>query len=446
MIPECRYPLLTETSDGAAPADNTTASKDELLARANLRVDLAIDVSSALTGSLNLHRTVLRLLDLITPRMADWAMLVLVDSTGVLTLHGGVDPTFTATCPRAFVEDSGLDRVLRSGQDEVLHVAVELGSTTALDTMIPNARLREEAVGLRPADLLCLALTARGSTIGALVMVRGAGRGLPEEDVDFSRLIADQASLALDSAQLYEERGRITSALQTSLRPPALPTIPGARISARYRPAAEHMDIGGDFYDVHGSGDDWLLVLGDVCGKGVEAAVLNGRARQSIQTAVHFDRRPSAILAVLNNVLCDNASSRFVTVVCARFRPSPDGASAEVDIAVAGHPPPIVVHSGGAVDQVDVAGIAAGIVRDAHYTETRIRIETGDTILMFTDGVDEAKGADGFYGMDRLLALLPAYAGAGPVALCEAVEQDVVEYLDGRSHDDIALLAISCER
>jgi sigma-B regulation protein RsbU (phosphoserine phosphatase) len=112
---------------------------------------------------------------------------------------------------------------------------------------------------------------------------------------------------------------------------------------------------------------------------------------------------------------------------------------------VAGHPAPIVVHQDGAVDEVDVAGIAAGVVRGADYAEVRVHIGAGDTMLMFTDGVDEARGADGFYGMDRLLALLPDYAGAGPVALCEAVEQSVVEHLDGRAHDDIALLAVSCE-
>ncbi|PRY44466.1 PP2C family protein-serine/threonine phosphatase [Umezawaea tangerina] len=438
--------LRVDPVDRSVLGDETAATDHELLAQAQLRVDLAIDVTSALTGSLNLRRTVLRLLDLITPRMADWAMLVLVDDAGGLDLHGGSDPTYTSGVPRALVEGSGLDRVLRSGQHELLHVAMELDSTGALGTMIPDPRLRDEAIGLRPADVLCLALSARGSTIGALVMIRGAGRGFPEQEVEFAGLIADQASLALDSARLYEERGRITSVLQASLRPPALPAIPGARVSARFRPAAEHLEISGDFYDVHGSDDDWLLVLGDVCGKGVEAAVLTGRARQGVRTAAHFDRRPSAVLGALNNVLCDNDSTRFVTVVCARFRPSPDGTSAEVDVAVAGHPAPIVVHADGVVDQLDVAGIAAGVVRDIDYTEVRFTLTSGDTMLMFTDGVDEARGSDGFYGMDRLLALLPAYAGAGPVAVCEAVEQSVVEYLDGRAHDDIALLAVSCER
>ncbi|HEX6344273.1 GAF domain-containing SpoIIE family protein phosphatase [Umezawaea sp.] len=433
------------TTSGANAVRTGSATEHELLAEARLRVDLLGEVTSALTGSLNLRRTVLRLLDLVTPRVADWAMVVLVDEASGLTLHGGADPTFATAIPRALIEGTGVERVLRSGQDELLHVSVELDSTEGLDTMIPHPRLRDEAVGLRPADVLSLALTARGSTIGTLVMIRSAGRGFPEDDVELAGQIASQASIALDSARLYEERGRITSILQSSLRPPDLPTIPGARVSARFRPAAEHLDIGGDFYDVHGSADDWLLVLGDVCGKGVEAAVLTGRARQGIRMAAYFDRRPAAVLKALNSVLCENDSSRFVTVVCARFRPAPDGSHAEVDIAVAGHPAPIVLHADGSVDQVEVAGIASGVVPDVYYTEARIRMEAGDTMLMFTDGVDEARGADGFYGMDKLLGLLPDYAGAGPVALCEAVEQSVVEHLDGRAHDDIALLAVSCE-
>ncbi|WNV87282.1 SpoIIE family protein phosphatase [Umezawaea sp. Da 62-37] len=429
-----------EVTPIAVRAATDARSERELLARARLHVEL----TATLSGSLNLRRTVLRLLDLITPSIADWAVLALVDNSGGVVLHGGHDQAFTTALSRVVIEGTGMDRVLRSGQDELLHVAVELDSTDGLDTMIPHRRLRDEAAGLRPADVLSLALTTRGTTIGALVMVRGAGRGFPDLDVELAGVIAAQASIALDSARLYEERGRVASVLQASLRPPDLPLVPGARVSARFRPADERMDIAGDFYDIHGSGDDWLLVLGDVCGKGVEAAVLTGRARQSIRTAAYFDRRPSVVLAALNHVLCEVHSSRFVTVVCARFRPAADGLSAEVDVSVAGHPAPILVRADGTVDQVEVAGIVAGVIADASYTDVRVTMRSGDTMLMFTDGVDEARGSDGFYGMERLLALLPSYAGAGPMALCEAVEQDVVEYLDGRAHDDIALLAVSC--
>jgi serine phosphatase RsbU (regulator of sigma subunit) len=313
-----------------------------------------------------------------------------------------------------------------------------------LSSMIPYPELRAEAVELRPGAVLGLGLTARGTTLGALVIVRGHGRGFDDDEVAFAERIASRAAMALASARMYEERSLIASELQHRLRPATLPDIDGVRLAARYRPAAEHLDIGGDFYDVHGSGDDWLVSLGDVCGKGVEAAVLTDRTRQSIRTAAYFDRRPTAVLGALNSVFYEAGFDRFVTVVCARIRTVPSGSHAEIELAAAGHRAPIVLRANGRVEQVDISGMAVGLRPDTHYRAAAVRLNRGDAMLMFTDGVDEARGDDGFYGVERLTAFLPAYAGASPEVICEAVEENVVEYLDGRSHDDIALFAVTC--
>ena len=170
---------------------------------------------------------------------------------------------------------------------------------------------------------------------------------------------------------------------------------------------------------------------------------LTGRTRQSIRTAAYFDRRPDALLGALNTVVYDEGTDQFVTVVCARMRHT-EGGRLEIDLAAAGHPPPIVVRAGGRVEQVDVYGTAVGMVADVEYRPATIHLDPGDTMLMFTDGIDEAFGADGMYGVERLIALLPAYAGAGPEIICEAIEQNVIEYLDGRPHDDMALFAVTC--
>jgi serine phosphatase RsbU (regulator of sigma subunit) len=401
------------------------------------------EVRTGLSGSLNLRRTALRLLTMIRPRLADWGVVVLPgDRPGALRVVGGDDAGFHVDVSRASVDELGLGRVLRSGSTELLHVMRDGDAEADLARMIPHPRLVSEAATMRPADLLGVGLTARGTTIGALVMIRGQGRGFDTEDVALAERVATHAAMALDSARLYEERGRVASVLQSSLRPPSLPEIDGVRLAARYRPAAEHLDLGGDFYDVHGEGVDWLLALGDVCGKGVEAAALTGRTRQSIRTAAYFDRRPEVLLGALNKVLFDEHTRQFVTVVCARMRR--DREHLTFDVAAAGHPAPIVLRAGGRVEQVDVYGTAAGMVAEVEYRSVSVQLDHGDTMLMFTDGVDEALGADGQYGVDRLLALLPAYAGADPEVICEAIEQSVVEYLDGRGHDDIALLAVTC--
>jgi sigma-B regulation protein RsbU (phosphoserine phosphatase) len=435
-VPDADVPACPPADQPSAPDE--TATVRQIAERAE-----------ELNGSLNLRRTLLRLFDLLRPAVADWAMLVMsAGQPGGLTLYGGNDATFTARITRTSTERLSIDRVLRSGQTELLHVGPETDDAASPDDglggLIPHLELRAQAAALRPADVLGLPLTARGSTIGVLTLVRGGGRGFRADEVALAEQIAARAALALDSAQLYEDRNHVASVLQTSLRPPSLPEIPGARVAARFRAAAEHLDIGGDFYDVHGSGEDWLLVLGDVCGKGVEAAVLTGRTRQSIRTAAHFDRSPDAVLAALNSVLHDAESDRFVTVACARLRLGCE--RARVDLAVAGHPAPIIVRADGTVEQADIAGMAAGVLPEALYRRISVSLGAGDTMLMFTDGIDEARGADGFYGMERLLALLPAYAGAGPDVLCEAVEQNVIEYLDGRAHDDIALLALTYGR
>jgi sigma-B regulation protein RsbU (phosphoserine phosphatase) len=400
-------------------------------------------VAHNLAGSLNLRRTALLLLTMIRPQLADWSLVVLPDNrAGGLLLVGGDDAGFHAVVAQRSIDSHGLGRVLRTGRTELVHVALGDDAEDSLSAMIPHPRLVGEAATLRPADVLGVGLTARGTTFGALVMVRGGGRPF-DDDIPVIERVAERAALALDSARLYEERARVAAVLQDSLRPPALPHIDGVQLAARYRPAAEHLDVGGDFYDVQGRDGDWLLCLGDVCGKGVEAAALNGRARQSLRTAWYFDRRPDSVLGALNAVLHDEGTVQFVTAVCARMRPADDG-SLRIDLASAGHPAPILLRADGRVEQVGVGGTAAGMVAQVSYQPVTIRLNRGDTMLMFTDGIDEAVGADGQYGVDRLVALLPPYAGAGPEVLCEVVEQHVIEYVDGGTHDDMALLAVAC--
>ena len=414
------------------------------------RAELLEQITLGMAGSLNPRRTALRLLTLITPRLADWAVVLTPDSaTGGLLAVGGADAGFSDVVSRSQVHDQGLGRVLRTGRTELLHVAVETlaGSTEndALSTMIPHAKLVAEAAALRPADVVGVGLTARGATVGALILVKGHGRGFDDADVAYVERVAQRAALALDSARLYEESARIASVLQRSLRPPQLPELTGMPLAALYRPAAEHLDIGGDFYDVQSLDDDCLLTLGDVSGKGVEAAAVTGRTRQSIRTAAHFDRRPAALLGALNTVLYESGTDKFVTMVCARLTPRGDG-GIDAEVASAGHPQPLVLRADGRVDRVAVAGTAIGMIAAVEYDSCAVHLADGDTMLMFTDGIDEAFGPDGIYGVDRLLALLPAYAGAAPDIICDAVERNVVEYLDGRPHDDMAVLAVACRQ
>ena len=210
-----------------------------------------------LAGSLNYRRTVLRVLSLIRPAIADWAALVMPDNrTGGLEVHGGDDVAFTEVVPRSVVDGLATDRVLRTGHRELLHFGFDRWAApdrlrrAGMFGIIRHPRLREQVDALRPADVLLLGLTARGATVGVLMMTRGQGRGFDDDEVAFAERVASRAAVALDSARLYEERARVASVLQRSLRPPALPEVGDLRLAARYRPSAEHLEIGGDFYDV----------------------------------------------------------------------------------------------------------------------------------------------------------------------------------------------------
>jgi serine phosphatase RsbU (regulator of sigma subunit) len=425
----------------------TTVAGDHAHTRATTPPgDLARALDLELSGSLNLRRTVLRVLDLAQNRFADWAMLVLTESRSKsVQMYGGSDHDFTAAS-RDLSRTHLLHQVVEGGRHELLHVDLSSEPHDALSGLIPHPALREQAASLRPVDVLAMPLTARGSAVGALILVRKAGDGFGEDDIDLLGQLCDRAALALDSARIYEDHARVTRVLEESLRPPKLPDIPGVEVAACFRAAATHLAIGGDFYDVHGGDDDWLVVLGDVCGKGVDAAVLNGRARQSIRTAARFDRRPGTILSTLNEVLYDDGSDRFVTVVCGRLRRLGEDRYA-VDIAVAGHPAPIVVRADGTVTQPEVTGRLAGaLLHGDAYREVTVELGPDDALVLFSDGIHEAHGEDGLFGMDRLRALLGRYAGTGASAIVEAVEREVVEHLHGNGHDDMTALAIMPRR
>jgi serine phosphatase RsbU (regulator of sigma subunit) len=406
--------------------------------------DLARILDNELSGSLNTRRTVLRVLDLVRSQLADWAMLALAEPKGPnLQMYGGADPTFSAST-RHTDSVTILRQVMEGGQHELLHVDLSVDPHAALEGLVPHPRMREEVAELRPADILAAPLSARGAMVGALVLARNATSGFDPADLALVQELCSRSALALDSARIYEDHARVTRVLEDSLRPPALPRIPGLDVAACFRSAAAHLAIGGDFYDVHGSDDDWLVVLGDVCGKGVEAAVLNGRARQSIRTAARFDRRPSRILSTLNDVLYEDDSDRFVTVACARVRPRAGTGRFRVDVAVAGHPAPMLVRADGTVEQPDVTGRLAGALPNPDgYREVTVEIGPQDTLVLFSDGIHEARGERGLYGLDRLRTLLSRYAGTGAATVVEAVERDVVEHLDGNGHDDMTALAVS---
>jgi PAS domain S-box-containing protein len=392
------------------------AERERLLARAALLAE----ASELFDRSLDEELTIRRVARLCVRDIADTCLIVLDERRFVAVAR---DEAREAEMNAALAGDDALADLLREAPAQVTATPPGLG--TARSVVVPlRARGRSHGVLAAGFDDL-----PAGSDDEALALFRDLGR---------------RAALALDNARLYEERDQVARTLQRSLLPGALPDVPGVELAARYRPAGEGNEVGGDFYDCFATGDgEWALVIGDVCGKGAEAATLTALARYTLRaagrTGTASTRRPRAVLAQLNEALLrESLGYRFCTVLYASLAPGTDGVA--VRLATGGHPLPIVVRAGGTVETVGSPGSLLGILEEPDITEQGLELGAGDALVLVTDGVTEATAADRASGPSRLLALLAGCAGAEAAAIAEAVERDALRAQGGRARDDVAVL------
>ncbi|MBQ0896893.1 serine/threonine-protein phosphatase [Micromonospora sp. U56] len=321
--------------------------------------------------------------------------------------------------------------------------------TTWLDAELAElAGVLPDSFG-RPGAVLISPMPGAGGPGGALILVRRAERpGFDQRDVELAREFAARAGASLAAAQLYGEQAHLARVLQHSLLPPELPPLPGLALAGGYRAAGDSLRIGGDFYDVFRTGRGGMFALGDVCGRGVGAAVLTGRVRQSLQTLRLVEQRPVELMRLLNRALFDapDAARRaqVTTLLLGTAEPDPDG-GARVRVAGGGHPAPLLVHADGTTTPVPVGGMPVGAFTTATFAEAEVRLAPGELLLAYTDGVTEARGgptAMEMFGERRLREALTSAAGLPPSAVVDRLLQVVEDWLDGQSHDDIAMLAV----
>jgi sigma-B regulation protein RsbU (phosphoserine phosphatase) len=244
-----------------------------------------------------------------------------------------------------------------------------------------------------------------------------------------------------ERAEASEARAQaLALTLQQTLIPPAPPEIPGLDLDAVYRPAGAGDQVGGDFYDVFEIGrDDWVLVVGDVCGKGPAAAVVTAAARHTIRAAAvrHPDTR--AVLEILNEVLLHHESQRYCTLVVVRMRRASGRWTASV--TAAGHPLPLLVRPGAGPVEVGRYGSAVGLVRDPNFHDVVTPLEPDEALVMFTDGVLEARREDDFYGDARLAEAVHRHAGSA-TSICSGVLDEVLSFQRDRPRDDIVIMSV----
>ena len=244
-------------------------------------------------------------------------------------------------------------------------------------------------------------------------------------------------------AELAQEH-RIATQLQVSLMPDTLPTVPGMDIASGFRPAGEGQEIGGDFYDVFECSEDcWMVVIGDVCGKGAEAAALTALARYTLRAAaIQEGAEPAELLTQLNEaILRQRHDMRFVSAVCAFVNLDREGC-ARVQVCVAGHLPPLLVDDGGDVRPVaGGAGPVLGVWDELELTEEEVRLGLGQRLVLYTDGVLDAQRSAELTerGLAHLLGGFAAGSAADTVA---EIERTVLGDAGGRGRDDIAVVVL----
>jgi PAS domain S-box-containing protein len=293
-------------------------------------------------------------------------------------------------------------------------------------------------------SFICVPLIARGRILGALTLLScSPERRFGASDLDLAEELAWRAALALDTARLFEERSRVARVLQASLLPPSLPHIDGARLAARYVAAEESTDVGGDFYDVFDAGyRAWAVTIGDVCGRGPQAATVTGLVRHTVRSLALTERDPGRVLGSLNAVLNRDLEDPglFCTVCYGMLRSRADGL--HLRLASGGHPPPIIIRHDGRLEDVRCAGLMLGPFENGSWQTCTATLRPGDTAVFYTDGVSEAQRDGVQFGDHAFQDALSALARADPQLIADTITEAANAFAGGASHDDMAVLVV----
>jgi PAS domain S-box-containing protein len=438
---------LTEEPSGARLAINiiedVSEGKD-----AELRQRFLAEAGQLLASSLDYEQTLERVARMIVPRLADWCGIDMVDERGdivnVAVAHA--DPAKVEIAhalreryPPDMDAPTGVPAILRGGPAELYpEIPDELLEASAVDE--EHLRIIRE-VGLRSG--MAVPMRLGGETLGVITFVSSeSGRVFDESDLAFAEDLALRAATAVQNARLYTAQERVAQTLQASLLPERLPDVPGWTVGAAYQAGERGADVGGDFYDIVPVEAGHLVVLGDVTGKGIEAAALTSLVRHSARTAARFDARPARVLAHVNTILREQDRLSLVTVVCALVETNGD--HARLTVASAGHPLPLLLRNGGTPGAVGDYGVLLGVGGEEDWTETSVAVSVGDMVLFYTDGVTETPGDATRFGEPRLCEAM-ARAADGPDGLLAEIERSLRDFQAGETLDDRAMLALRFE-
>lgn len=386
--------------------------------RAELAQRLLAEAGQALSSSLDYHRSLQEVAELVVSGLADRCQVLLRS------------------------EDDGLETVAEAHAiSEITAAESESGQSRpgGVDDLGVAAEAVESAEARLAGRVIAVPLALAGQPpIGALFLAMArSGRSFDESDLVLARELGQRAAIAVENARLYSERSLIAATLQRSLLPPELPAIPGLRLASFYQAAGEQNEVGGDFYDAFEVRDGWMVLVGDVAGRGAEAATLTSLSRYTLRTAGRLLGDPVAALEQLNSALCERPGLSLVSACCALLR-DVDG-DARSELVLAGHPPAFHVR-GGSPEAVGVFAPFLGAYERGEWTPVTVRLEPGDHLVLYTDGVLDTVGERQRFGEDRLVETLRGCTGADEAVA--RIEAAVRSFARGPQADDIAVIAV----
>ena len=351
------------------------------------RLELLIAATAQFDSSLDPQQTLRRIATTALPALADLCVIDLIDDDGAITttVAASVDPAVAARVERARREqrpetmrEHPVHRALNTRSPHLVEDLATLPALRAIQDLPGGAAGRSGTV---------IPMVARGRMLGVISFVH-RGAAVPGR-LELLEDLTGRAALAYDNARLYAERARVAHTLRRSLMPAALPVIPGLELESYFRPMGAGSEVGGDFYDVFEDGGSCWLVVGDVCGKGAEAAVLTAFLRHTTLAYAREADGPASVLRRVNQAMLDqDFNGRFATAILARLGLA--GPEMELTVAAAGHPAALLTRTGGVSEEFGEKGTLLGVFPDARIGESSTVLRQGDALTLYTDGLPEA--------------------------------------------------------
>ncbi|WP_438862060.1 SpoIIE family protein phosphatase [Paractinoplanes aksuensis] len=399
--------------------------ENDRLRRADLRrqtwLTFLAEASELLAQSLDVNLTMALIPQLVVPRLGQWCAVHTTDAWGRLQLAAATHA----------------DESMLAQLHEIL---AETGPDAILTRLEEASRLGTQVMLGAPTEGFAVPLVARGTRLGTLAVGRHHRLRHDADEVAVLEDVARRAALAIDNARIHDERHKVARTLQASLLPPALPRVEGIGFAAEYVPTGS--EVGGDFYDVVPSGDDtWLVVVGDVSGKGVQAATVTGLVRDVIRILVDDGKPMGEILCRVNKTLVQRGGGRYCTLAMASVSRAADNVLA-VQLHLAGHDRAVLVHADGKTSFVGEGGTALGLLESITSPDVEVRLQPGDSLIFYTDGVTERRRGRELFGTARLRDAAGPLAGYPAEVMAARLRSTTINFSVEEPRDDIAILVL----